>query len=719
MEKSKTVKTELLAAANMMERLPKEVIIRILCRLPIPYLMQSKLVCRSWRSLIQDPLFASDHFSNMADNDPSFILQRHPPDKHQLIFYTDLSHDRQGNLITKKPPIAIMEMSLVDSCNGMLCMSDARAQAIYICNPFTRQSMELPKIFNFPAKLERLEFFFHSTTKEYKLLHTRPLRKGDARAPTNVDRSTLVYTEVHVLTIGSPAWRNLGTIPHRFIWHSSKVILNGRLHWLSRPYRMSPTRFLISFDLETEQFQEVPKPCEMDEYPHHLMIRQGCVSIVTCENRQLGIWVMKEYGVKESWIKEFNIGTYLPRTFQQLRPRRERRDYPRLPCPNPWVRVIYSLKSGEILLEYGRRSLVLYDPQQGTFKELTFPEMPNWFKIFVHGKLIKETEQPTSNMMDRLPEDIILGILSKLPVISLIQSTLVCRAWQNLIQDPLLATKHFSNMVNKGAPTFIFQSNRPESSYQLFFVDFSPHSQGKVILKKLPYSSMSWYLVDSCNGLLCMRDFRGIYICNPFTRRYLELPKLTNNPMEAGHIGFSFHQAANEYKVLQIVFRRSLIIRRRNVATYDLVESEVHVLTIGNPAWRNLGTIPYDFTRPMLKAMVNGKLHCLTKPNRQLTASLLVSFDLETEQFQEVPKPDCCGLDKCLHQLMVLRGCLSAGAYHENEQLEIWVMKQYGVKESWIKEYTIGTYWPRTMLQMDLFHYNNSRARFPNHMFEF
>ncbi|OMO52966.1 hypothetical protein CCACVL1_28963 [Corchorus capsularis] len=444
----------------------------------------------------------------MADNDPSFILQRHPLDRQQL-FYTDLSHDRQGNLITKKPPIPIMEMSLVDSCNGMLCMSDARGQAIYICNPFTRQSMELPKIFNFPAKLERLEFFFHSATKEYKLLHTRPLRKGEARAPTNVDPSTLVYSEVHVMTIGSPAWRNLGTIPHRFIWHSSKVIVNGRLHWLSRPNRTSPTRFLISFDLETEQFKE--------------------------------------------------------------------------------------------------------------------------------GKLIQETEQPTSNMMDRLPEDIILGILSKLPAISLIQSMLVCRAWRNLIQDPLLATKHFSNMVNKGSPTFIFQSNRPESSYQLFFVDFSPQSQGKVILKKLPYSSMSWYLVDSCNALLCLRDFRGIYICNPFTRRYLELPKLTNNPMEAGHIGFSFHQAANEYKVLQIVFRRSLIIRRRNVATYDLVESEVHVLTIGNPAWRNLGTMPYDFTRPMLKAMVNGKLHCLTKPNRQITASLLVSFDLANEQFQEHP----------------------------------------------------------------------------------
>lgn len=75
-------------------------------------------------------------------------------------------------------------------------------------------------------------------------------------------------------------------------------------------------------------------------------------------------------------------------------------------------------------------------------------------------------------------------------------------------------------------------------------------------------------------------------------------------------------------------------------------------------------------------------------------ASLLISFDLATEQFQEVPKRDCCGLDRCLHNLMVLRGCLSASASHDNKQLEVWVMKEYGVKESWIKEFTIGTCFP-------------------------
>ncbi|XP_039010374.1 F-box protein At3g07870-like [Hibiscus syriacus] len=327
-------------------------------------------------------------------------------------------------------------------------------------------------------------------------------------------------------------------------------------------------------------------------------------------------------------------------------------------------------------------------------------------------------EHPTTNIMKKLPPEIILHILSRLPVTSLLQSMSVCRAWRILIRDPLLVTTNLSHMSDSG-PSFIFQSNRPNSSYQLFFFDFSDfHSEGNVMFKKLPAdSSMAMYLVDSCNGLLCMRDSQGMYIYNPFTRLHLELPKLMHYPAQVGHIAFGFHQTTKQYKVVQVVVRRQLVIRgdRVDVAASNLIQSQVHVLTIGDLSWRNMGTLPYDLTRPTPRALLNGRLHWLSKPDKSTTASLLTSFDLETEQFQQVPKPDCCGSDRCFHHLMVLRGCLSAGAYHDNEELEIWVMKEYGVKESWIKEFTLGTnYLPPTLQQTDLLHFNNARARFPN-----
>ncbi|XP_017628711.2 F-box protein At3g07870-like [Gossypium arboreum] len=332
------------------------------------------------------------------------------------------------------------------------------------------------------------------------------------------------------------------------------------------------------------------------------------------------------------------------------------------------------------------------------------------------SKLVKTSEQQTSNIMEKLPQEIILGILSRLPSTSLLQSMLVCRAWRRLIRDPLLVATHFSHMADKDGPSFIFQSNRPSSSYQLFFIDFSDfHSQGKVMFKKLPHL-MSIYLLDSCNGLLCMRDARWIYICNPFTRVYLQLPKLVNYPAQVGHIAFGFHQTTKQYKVIQVVYLRQQVLLggRINVATSTLVQSQVHVLTIGDPSWRHIGTLPYDLARPIPKALVNGRLHWLSKPNNDNTASIFISFDLETEQFQEMAKPDCCGSNRCFHHLMVLRGFLSAGAYHDNDELEVWVMKEYGIKESWIKEFTIGNHLPPTLQQNDLLHFNMAKARFPN-----
>ncbi|XP_022760068.1 F-box protein At3g07870-like [Durio zibethinus] len=312
------------------------------------------------------------------------------------------------------------------------------------------------------------------------------------------------------------------------------------------------------------------------------------------------------------------------------------------------------------------------------------------------SKFVK-TDQPAANMMERLPQEIILRILSRLPITSLAQSKLVCRAWRSLIQDPLLVSQHFSQMADND-PSFILQSLWRASCGQLYFTDFSDRSELKVISMKPDNSSMLMSLVNSCNGLLCMRDSRGIYICNPFTRLSIELPKFIKYPPELGLLEFGFNPTKKEYKVIQILYRPKFEERDRPyVNESTLVQSEVHVLTIGSPSWRNLGMIPCCFLWQPSQVLVGGRLHWLSKPNKYTRASRIISFDLRTEKFQEFPpKPDCCGLNRCFHHLVVLRGCLCAAAYHDNDKLEIWVMKEYGVKESWIKEFTIGTYLPTT-----------------------
>ncbi|OMO75816.1 hypothetical protein COLO4_25857 [Corchorus olitorius] len=391
------------SASNMMEQLPQKVILHILSRLPLISLLQSKLVCRAWQILIQDPLLITKHFLHMAEahNDPSFILQSNWPIPDQL-YFIDFSSHTEGDdqvIISKKLPNFAMFMCLADSCNGLLCMHNT-SQSIYICNPFTRLYIELPKLTKY-ARPGQLWLGFDPISKVYKVIQIvfqRYLRRslGNSFVPSQ----NLIQSEVQILTIGSLAWRNLGMIPYRLIRPTSKVMVNGRLHWLSKPNKYTTASSLISFQLATEQFQEVPKPdccgSSLDRCFHGLVVLRGCLSAGSYHENyeQLEIWVMKEYGVKESWIKEFSIGTtYVPRTFNQ-------QDIiffnnSRLHFPNSFVGILCILKSGEMLLKYNGRALVLYDPHQGTFKDLTFPEMPNQFQIVEHIGSLKWLEIPS------------------------------------------------------------------------------------------------------------------------------------------------------------------------------------------------------------------------------------------------------------------------------------------------------------------------------------
>ncbi|KAK8669452.1 hypothetical protein V6N13_106883 [Hibiscus sabdariffa] len=118
---------------------------------------------------------------------------------------------------------------------------------------------------------------------------------------------------------------------------------------------------LISLDLETEQFQEAPKPdcCGSDMCLCHLLVVRGVLD-QRVEHRKL-----HAADIDRQDSRNFS---YSGRNF-----------------PNLFVRVLCVLRSGEILLEYQRRALLVYDPQCETFKEFTFPEKPaRWFKIIIH-----------------------------------------------------------------------------------------------------------------------------------------------------------------------------------------------------------------------------------------------------------------------------------------------------------------------------------------------
>ncbi|GMI66270.1 F-Box Protein92 [Hibiscus trionum] len=201
--------------------------------------------------------------------------------------------------------------------------------------------------------------------------------------------SSSIESEVNILSVGSPKWRNVGRFPFHIMWQQSQVLVNGKLHWITYTTRNNAAKPIMSFDLGTEQFKEVPRPDSVgpDRHIHELVVLRGCLSAVSfnINNKEVEIWVMGEYDVKESWVKEFSIGAYVPKPLQP-NDQRETLNSSMFYLPKKHMRVLCMLSDGRILLESNNKSLVLYDPHCRTFNDLqvTFEGIPRYFRALVH-----------------------------------------------------------------------------------------------------------------------------------------------------------------------------------------------------------------------------------------------------------------------------------------------------------------------------------------------
>ncbi|WOH03138.1 hypothetical protein DCAR_0522532 [Daucus carota subsp. sativus] len=92
------------------------------------------------------------------------------------------------------------------------------------------------------------------------------------------------------------------------------------------------------------------------------------------------IWVMKEYNVKETWIKEFKIGANKPES----------------PSTRELIRVLCILGNDEILIEYKVGRLASYNLMSGRYKDITLKGMPGKFQTVLHFGSLNQIDLPVN-----------------------------------------------------------------------------------------------------------------------------------------------------------------------------------------------------------------------------------------------------------------------------------------------------------------------------------
>lgn len=278
--------------------------------------------------------------------------------------------------------------------------------------------------------------------------------------------------------------------------------------------------------------------------------------------------------------------------------------------------------------------------------------------------------------MEDLPLPILVDVFSRLPIKTILQIKCVCKSWHSLCSDPYFAKIHLAR-----APFSIMILEKfCKRIYTNSLVPLFTLNQG---------DKERLSLLSSCNGLICLHEFSYkqdiISVCNPILGDHLVLPQLKRKNVATRIRGFGYNHCTNQYKVIQI-------LSYKDQASISSSKPQVEVHTIGTNTWRNIGDLPYVLNQPYYGAFLNSALHWYAHSHDKRTA-FMCSFDLGDEQFRQFPGPPTREYDKCRPINSISVGVSGGFLYlcdgFLEPNLDIWIMKKYGVKESWTKEFVI------------------------------
>jgi F-box interacting protein len=172
---------------------------------------------------------------------------------------------------------------------------------------------------------------------------------------------------------------------------------------------------------------------------------------------------------------------------------------------------------------------------------------------------------------------------------------------------------------------------------------------------------------------------------NPSIRKFQELPHLiSEEPKYPLMYGFGYHPISDNYKVV-VVFGDLTHDHLCKDELINEVTREVKVHTLGTDSWKNVSDFPFPIFSYQRKGQhVSGTINWLIFAGIK---RFIASFDLRNECYREILLPDDLDkVDKNKLRFSVFRDCLCM-IYGE----DVWVMKEYGNKESWTKLFTISS----------------------------
>ncbi|XP_047308117.1 F-box/kelch-repeat protein At3g06240-like [Impatiens glandulifera] len=342
------------------------------------------------------------------------------------------------------------------------------------------------------------------------------------------------------------------------------------------------------------------------------------------------------------------------------------------------------------------------------------------------------------------PEDLLSNILSRLPVKYVMRSRSVCKNWNFMLRSPnffSLYYKHQSceqeRLAKDGVSSFIVLEYIENASEYDSYDDPAHVLLSFLTVKKMDnelittvdkvekidiLTSASLELLSTqdrihadhinfakvYDGIICLGNYVGVVLYNPCTRESQRLPFLRSprsTPRSTPyihddyyylHLGMWFESnqqpgTINHYKVFRVVnFNRHEDPNVRNTSVIEKYDS-------AEGCWSEIITIrkrQYQSSSYM-RLLFNGIIHLY------VDGDSVVTLDARLEKLGLLPLPSGFIFKHlCLKGLFVLGRSLALFLENPDNSFcnNIWMMTEYGVKESWTKQYSFNFLDPSGLL---------------------
>ncbi|XP_025653387.1 F-box/kelch-repeat protein At3g23880-like [Arachis hypogaea] len=310
---------------------------------------------------------------------------------------------------------------------------------------------------------------------------------------------------------------------------------------------------------------------------------------------------------------------------------------------------------------------------------------------------------------NQIPKDLVWEILAKLSVKSLKRFSCVHKSWLNLLENSDFKSIYYENLKSKTAYSSslllwrYFHDERSDPHiYEIEVHLLSGERYENMVTLVLPslFEEIGFdRIIDCVNGIICHYKEAGLNVkiglWNPKTDEHKIIPPsiITNDPDFDAQVeihGFGYDNVNDDYKVIQ-----HICYYHNEFYQYEPALANWQIYSLKSNCWKKLNlemTEKGGFGEGYV-TYLNGVCHW--RGGDKNGKEVLVSFNLSTETFQTtlIGWQQSDDIDCLTRTLVVLNDSVALiSSFDENSHIEISILGEVGVKESWVKLFTIGPF---------------------------